>query len=80
MSEVTTVNKMFLVLNPVAGNSALPKPGTFLKEVHFEQVAAGDEDLLDLAAIQTLLHDGPVYAVEPEQVPGDGPLAALFRY
>ena len=45
-----------------------------------EEAEAGDEDLLGLAAVQTLLHDGTVYAVEPEQVPGDRPLAALFRY
>ena len=40
----------------------------------------GDEDLLDLAAIQTILHGGIVYAVEPEQVPDHAPLAAVFRY
>ncbi len=40
----------------------------------------GDEDLLDAAAIQTLLNGGTVYAVEPEKVPGSTPLAAVFRY
>lgn len=40
----------------------------------------GDEDLLDAAAIQTLLNGGTVYAVEPGQVPEDAPLAAVFRY
>lgn len=40
----------------------------------------GDDDLLDLAAIQTILNGGIVYVVEPEQVPGQTPLAALFRY
>jgi hypothetical protein len=40
----------------------------------------GDQDLLDLAATQTLLKDGTVYAVEPEKVPGRGKLAAVFRY
>jgi len=39
-----------------------------------------DEDLLDLAAVQTLLNGGIVYAVEPEQVPEHAPLAAVFRY
>lgn len=38
------------------------------------------EDLLDLAALQTLLKGGTVYAVEPETVPGDALVAALFRY
>lgn len=40
----------------------------------------GDEDLLDLAAIQTLLHGGTVYAVEIEQMPEDAPVASILRY
>lgn len=48
-------------------------------ELHSE-AKAGDEDLLDLAAIRTILNGGTVYAVDPEQVPGQAPLAALFRY
>ncbi|HEY9709015.1 MAG TPA: hypothetical protein V6D48_12510, partial [Oculatellaceae cyanobacterium] len=40
----------------------------------------GDEDLLDLAAIQTILNGGTVYAVEPEKVPDEAPLAAVFRF
>jgi hypothetical protein len=41
----------------------------------------GDEDLLDLAAIQTLLHGGIVYAVEQKGVPDyEASLAALYRY
>ncbi len=40
----------------------------------------GDEDLLNAAAVQTLLNGGKVYAVEPEKVPDAAPLAAVFRY
>ncbi|MDD2603747.1 MAG: hypothetical protein RBR20_05645 [Desulfobacterales bacterium] len=40
----------------------------------------GDEDLLDLTAIQTLLRGGIVYAVPPDQVPDQQPLAAVFRF
>jgi hypothetical protein len=40
----------------------------------------GDEDLLDLAAIQCLLNGGAAYAVEPDQVPDGGTLAAVYRY
>jgi hypothetical protein len=40
----------------------------------------GDEDLLDSAAAQTLLHGGKVHAVEPAYMPGRQPLAALLRY
>ncbi len=38
----------------------------------------GDEDLFDLAAAQTLLHGGTVYAVGAEEIPGGGPAAAIF--
>ncbi len=40
----------------------------------------GDEDLLDLAAVQTFLNGGSVYAVAPDEVPGSEPLAALLRW
>lgn len=40
----------------------------------------GDQDLLDLAGVQVLLHGGSVYAVEPESVPDGPPIAALFRF
>ncbi len=50
-------------------------------EVHrHEQAEPGDQDLLDLAAFYTVLNSGTVYAVEPEQVPDNAPLAAVFRY
>jgi hypothetical protein len=40
----------------------------------------GDEDLLDFAAVHTLLNGGTVFAVEPETVPYSTPIAAIFRY
>ena len=45
-----------------------------------EAAEPDDEDLLDRAAIQTILNGGTVYAVEPEQVPERASLAAVFRY
>jgi Bacterial archaeo-eukaryotic release factor family 3 len=39
-----------------------------------------DEDLLDLAAMHTLLAGGTVYAIPPDQMPTEAPLAAVFRY
>jgi hypothetical protein len=39
----------------------------------------GDDDLLDYAAVQTLLHRGSVHAVAPDQSPSP-PIAAVFRY
>jgi hypothetical protein len=38
------------------------------------------EDLLDLAASDTILNSGQVFAVPREQMPGDGDLAVIFRY
>jgi Bacterial archaeo-eukaryotic release factor family 3 len=54
-------------------------PQTDSLQFHAE-AEPGDEDLLDAAAIQTLFNSGTVYAVEPEQVPHQAPVAAIFRY
>jgi hypothetical protein len=54
-------------------------PDSATVEIH-EQHQPGDEDLLDLAAIRTLINGGVVYAVAPEEVPGGAPLAAVLRY
>ncbi len=40
----------------------------------------GNEDLLDLAAIQTILNGGVVYPVKQKEMPEDSLLAAIFRY
>ena len=54
-------------------------PTTDTVHLH-EEPGSGDEDLLDLAAIQSILNGGTVYAVEPDQVPDHAHLAAVFRY
>lgn len=54
-------------------------PHTMTVSVHLQAVC-GNEELLDLAAMQTLLHGGAVYAVEQRHVPGETLAAALFRY
>jgi hypothetical protein len=41
---------------------------------------AKDEDLLDFAATQSILNRGIVYAFQPEEMPEDSPIAAIFRY
>lgn len=38
------------------------------------------EDLLDLAAAQTILNSGQVFAVPRQQLPGEGDLAAILRF
>lgn len=37
-------------------------------------------DLYDAATAYTLQYGGTVYAVAPEEIPGDGPLAARYRF
>ena len=46
----------------------------------FPEARTGAEDLLDAAAIQTLLQGGAVFSVEPAAVPDGPPAAAVFRY
>jgi hypothetical protein len=54
-------------------------PGT--DEIHLhKKEKTGDEDLLEFAAIQTLLNGGTVYLVGAEKMPESDPLAAVFRY
>ena len=50
-------------------------------QIQLRQAAEpGDEDLIDLAAVQTFLNGGSVYAVEADQMPTGAVMAALFRY
>lgn len=39
-----------------------------------------DDDLLNLAALQTFLNGGTVYVTEPKEVPAEAVAAAIFRY
>ena len=41
---------------------------------------SGDDDLLDHAATQTLLHGGKVFTLEPSTMPTPQPIAAILRY
>jgi hypothetical protein len=60
------------------------KWGRYITEtdsVEFEQEATSEnDDLLNFAAVHTLLNSGNVYAVPREQFPGQGEIAAIFRY
>jgi hypothetical protein len=39
----------------------------------------GDDELLNLAAVLTLRHEGPVYVVPPDELREGASLAAVFR-
>lgn len=54
------------------------KPEEEMVELHDER-KPGDYDLLDFAAVHTYLHGERVYAVLPEDIPGGGVVAAIFR-
>jgi len=45
-----------------------------------ERREPGDEDLLNLAALQTMRNGGTVYAAELDEIPDTACAAALFRY
>jgi hypothetical protein len=54
-------------------------PDTMAVDLHPEP-EPDDTDILDFAAIHTLLNGGTVYVVEPEQMPDSTLAAAIFRY
>ena len=54
-------------------------PGTFEVTLH-KDYQPGDEDLLNEAALYTLLNKGTVFAVEGTAVPDDLPVAGVLRY
>ncbi len=57
----------------------VPDAETGAVEVH-RGPQPGDEDLLDLAAVETLTHHGAVYSVAAAEMPASGPAAAIMRY
>jgi hypothetical protein len=54
-------------------------PETGEVQLH-DEPEPNDQDLLDVAAVQTLLNGGGVYAVEADDMPADASVAAVFRY
>lgn len=44
-----------------------------------EERQAGDEDLLNVAAVHTLRNGGDVFALADEAIPGETPVAAIYR-
>ncbi len=54
-------------------------PQTQTTHLH-PQRAAGDAELLNLAAMQTLKHGGEVHSLPSDQLPGTALLAAIYRF
>jgi hypothetical protein len=55
------------------------EPDTMTVDLHPE-LGPEDEDMLNFAAIHTLLNGGRVYTLEPEEMPNSVVAAAIFRY
>ena len=71
------VESLFIAIDQEQWGTFHPATNT----LHVHRVARyHDDDLLDIAATQTLLHSGSVYAVGQAQVPGGELVAAVFRY
>ena len=58
--------------------------GTFFPDSRLVQLHAtrqpGDEDLLELAAVETASHGGTVFSLESDELLGESPIAAIYRY
>ena len=54
-------------------------PETMSVDLHAEP-EPDDEDLLNFAALHTIVNGGTVYAVDPEKVPDEATVAAIYRY
>lgn len=71
------VDRLFVALNEQRWGRFNPETNEVVIHDRWEP---GDEDLIDLAALHTLLNSGTVFAVERDQVPGGKLLAAIMRY
>jgi hypothetical protein len=45
-----------------------------------QDVEAGDEDLVNAAAVQTIRHGGSAFVLKETDMPVKTPMAALFRF
>ncbi len=61
-----------------------PVMGNFDESAHRARThqvpRSGDEDLINAAAVQTIIHAGTVHSVPQAIVPGNRPMAAVMRY
>ncbi len=83
LKDVVTAAHDGRVLTLLVSDS-LEKTGTFDERTHaVKGHATGlseDEDLVNDAAVQTILHAGQVLSLSNKKMPNGAPLAAVFRY
>jgi len=65
-------------------SDSLETTGVFDQRTHsvkgYAPNPSEEEDLVNDAAVQTILHAGQVYTVPNTKMPDGAPLAAVFRY
>jgi hypothetical protein len=66
---VTNGSHRWGIFDPAAGEARLHR-----------KTEARDGDLVDFAAVQTLLNGGTVYALDPEEMPEEADVTSVFRY
>lgn len=71
------VEVLFIVDGEQAWGRYDPNKNTLQQHAEFQP---GDQDLLNLAAVHTLINGGEVYVLERTLMPGESTLAAVFRY
>jgi S-methylmethionine-dependent homocysteine/selenocysteine methylase len=71
------VESLFVATDGEQWGTFQPTTNTF--HIH-KEARFNDDDFLDIAATQTLPHDGSVYAVRQADVPGGELVVAVFRY
>jgi Bacterial archaeo-eukaryotic release factor family 3 len=76
-AEQGRVDSLFVALEVQVWGTVSPEAGKV--QIH-QGPETGDEDLLDLAALQTLSNSGAVFVASPEETPDGELLAAVFRY
>jgi hypothetical protein len=83
LKEVVTAAHDGRVLTLLVSDS-MEKTGVFDEPTHrvkgAETGGTGDEDLVNDAAVQTILHAGEVLVAPHNKLPNGSPLAAIFRY
>ncbi|MCL4506882.1 MAG: hypothetical protein M1434_11775 [Chloroflexi bacterium] len=71
------VEVLFVQTGAMAWGSYAPEIGAMHE---YETPQPGSEDMLDFAAVHTLLNGGTVYAVDSQHMPNGSSVAAIFRY
>ncbi len=71
------VEVLFVQTGALAWGSYAPEVGAMHE---YETHQPGSEDMLDFAAVHTLLNGGTVYALDGPQMPNGSSVAAVFRY